>query len=99
MLCARARETALDEAFSSAFGSLQVRTSEKDEASLAAERDRAEKRAAACSTVWDAARYGVPVRTLRELMERKMDQSRYAAHEQIWMCVVTWPHMNISRLG
>lgn len=76
MLCARARETALDEAFSSAFGSLQVRTSEQDEAAVAAERDRAEKRAAACKTVWDAARYGVPVQTLRELMEKKIDESR-----------------------
>lgn len=76
VLCARARETALDDAFSSAFGSLQVRTSEQDEAALAAEREEAERRAAACSTVWDAARYGVPVRTLRELMERKINRRR-----------------------
>lgn len=79
MLCARAREAALDNAFSSAFGSLQVRTSEQDKAALAAERARAEKRAEACKTVWHASGHGVPVRTLRELMESKIDQSRYAA--------------------
>lgn len=76
MLFARAKETALDQAFSSAFTSLQARTSEQDEAVLAAERRRAEGRAAACKTVWDASRHGVPVRTLRELMETKIDASR-----------------------
>lgn len=76
MLRARANEAALDSAFSLAFGSLQVRTSEQDEAALAAERDRTEERAAACETVWDASRYGVPVRKLRELMETKIDQTR-----------------------
>lgn len=76
MLCARAREAALDKAFSSAFGSLQVRTSEQDEAALAAERERAKKRSETCKTVWDASRYGVPVPTLRDLMERKIHQSR-----------------------
>lgn len=76
LLCARSRETAIDEAFSSAFGSLQARTSEQDEAAAAAERDRAEERARACSTVWDTAKYGVPVRTLRELMDEKVESAR-----------------------
>lgn len=79
MLCARAKEAALDQAFCSAFALLKARTSKQHEAALAAERDRAEERAAACKTVWDASRYGVPVRTLRELMEIKDDKLRYAA--------------------
>lgn len=76
MLCARARATGLDRAFSSAFGSLQARALEREGAAVAAERQRAEERAAACSTVWDAARHGVPVRKLRELMDAKIEKSR-----------------------
>eukprot|EP00752_Nemacystus_decipiens_P006514 g5866.t1 len=81
MLSARATGTALDKAFCSAFDSLQVRASAHDEAALAAERERAETRAEACKTVWDASRFGVPVRTLRELMEKKIDQSSCVAWE------------------
>eukprot|EP00903_Cladosiphon_okamuranus_P008728 g8360.t1 len=82
VLCARAKGAALDQAFSSALASLQARTSEQDEAALAAERDKIRERAAACKTVWDASRYGVPVRTLRELMEIKIDQSRSYDHSE-----------------
>ncbi|CAN0543532.1 unnamed protein product, partial [Ectocarpus sp. 12 AP-2014] len=75
-MCARARETAIEAAFSSAFSSLQARRSEQKAAAARAEGERAELRASACSTVWSAARYGVPVRTLREMMSEKMLQSR-----------------------
>ena len=76
MLCARSRAAGRDQAFSSAFGSLQARTLEREEAAVSAERRRAEERAEACSTVWDAARHGVPVRKLRELMDAKIERSR-----------------------
>lgn len=79
MINARARAAALDEAFSSAFGSLLARTFKQEEAAAAVERQRAKERAEACETVWDAAREGVPVQTLRELMERNIDRSRRAA--------------------
>ncbi|CBJ48393.1 Chain A, Crystal Structure Of The Bard1 Ankyrin Repeat Domain And Its Functional Consequences pdb/3C5R/B Chain B, Crystal Structure Of The Bard1 Ankyrin Repeat Domain And Its Functional Consequences [Ectocarpus siliculosus] len=75
-MCARARETAIEAAFSSAFSSLQARRSEQKAAAACAEGERAELRASVCSTVWSAARYGVPVRTLREMMSEKMFQSR-----------------------
>ncbi|CAN0353572.1 unnamed protein product, partial [Ectocarpus sp. 12 AP-2014] len=75
-MCARAREIAIEAAFSSAFSSLQAHRSEQKAAAARAEGERAELRASACSTVWSAARYGVPVRTLREMMNEKMLQSR-----------------------
>lgn len=84
-MCARSKTNASDEAFSSAFGSLQARKSEEDEAAAATGRARAEERARACSTVWEAAKYGVPVRTLRELMDEKIE-SRYA-----------WTHSSVRR--
>ncbi|CAM9625890.1 unnamed protein product [Ectocarpus fasciculatus] len=75
-MCARARATAIEAAFSSAFSSLQARRSEQKAAAAYAEGERTELRASACSTVWCAARYGVPVQTLSEKMNEKMLQSR-----------------------
>ena len=76
MACTRARVFAEDKAFYSAFGSFRARIAEGEEAAVATERERAQEKATACSTVWDAARHGVPVQRLQELMERRRENSR-----------------------
>lgn len=76
--CSRVRDTAKDEAFSSKFHLLRARTSERGELAVTTVRKRAVEDAAACSTAWDAARHGVPVRRLRELMEKTLHKTRSA---------------------
>lgn len=72
-----AKALAMEEAFSLSFRCLQARIADHEKQAIATERKRAIERAAVCSTVWDAARYGVPVRQLRELMEQKLENSRF----------------------
>lgn len=77
--CSKVRDTADDEAFSCKFHLLRARSSERGELAVTAARKKTVEEAAACSTVWDAARHGVPVRRLRELMEKKLNKTRSAS--------------------
>lgn len=79
MAKANAVVDAKDRAFSSAFEDLQVRDSQRKEGAAEVADKLAEAKAAACSTVWDAARHGVPVGRLRELMEQKIARTRFVA--------------------
>lgn len=76
-VCARARVSARERAFSVALHSLLSRASEKEKLAAAAERRKAAEKAASSSTVWQAARFGVPVRRLQELMEQETKESRF----------------------
>lgn len=62
--------------FSAAIGSICSLEEVRKEANSSAERQRGLDRAKAYSTVWDAARCGVPVQRLRELMEEKFEATR-----------------------
>lgn len=75
---ARARAEAEDGAFSRAFFSLQAQMAERESAATASSSRVAEEKAASCVTVWDAARHGVPVKRLQELMEQKIAHTRSA---------------------
>lgn len=77
-VCARARVSARERAFSAALDSLISRASEKEKLAADAEHRKAAEKAAASSTVWQAARFGVPVRRLQELMEQETEESRCA---------------------
>lgn len=77
-MCARARVSARERAFSSALDSLLTRAVEQKKLTAAADRRKATEKAAASSTVWKAASFGVPVQRLQELMEQKTEESRFA---------------------
>lgn len=73
---ARALEDKAEAAFSAALGSICSLEEVRKEATASAEHQRGLDRAKACSTVWDAARYGVPIQRLRELMEEKLEATK-----------------------